>query len=178
MTLILSLDDDPVILQLIGLPLALAGYEHQRFTNSHEALAALRTEMVDLFTQDCLRPDIRGLDLYRLLKSDQDLRHIPVLFISAVHQPEFAAECRTVFGDDYLNKPFTPQELLTAVTAMLRRHNRHVPTEEERAARYEHIRDDLKNELGAWMDLSTERLDALYEKLSSFLTQIDRVPES
>ena len=82
MTRVLSLDDDPEMLSLLGLIFGLCGYDHMRTTNSAEALSILQREPIDLFTQDCTRPDMHGLELYRLLKVDEDMARIPVLFIS------------------------------------------------------------------------------------------------
>ena len=167
MTCILSLDDEPEILRLLGMVLEVAGYEHLRVTDSSEALSILRRESVDLFTQDCMRPDMDGPKLYRLMKADRSLRHMPVLFISAGHRPKFAAACRSTYGDDYLAKPFGLQELLATVTAMLKRCGKHVPTEEERVARYQQVRARLASEL----DMSGEQLDALYETVAGLLAQ-------
>jgi DNA-binding response OmpR family regulator len=172
MTRILSLDDDPEMLQLIGLPLELAGYKHLRAGSAHKALAILRSQPIDLLTQDCLRPGMNGADLYRRLKSDESLCRIPVLFISALRQPEFAARCRTVYGDDYLVKPCRSQELLATVTSLMKRHGKHIPTRDERAARYEQIRDRLKSDFAA-LRLSEERLDELFNRYSGFLSQIE-----
>ena len=169
MTRILSLDDDSEMLKLLGLILELAGYEHLRTTNSHEALSLLRGEPIDLFTQDCLRPDIDCLEFYQLMKSDVSLRTIPVLFISAGSRPEIAAECRATYGDDYLVKPFSPPELLATVAGLLRRHSKHVPTEAERAARYEAVRAKLKSEMnwsGEWLDRFCERIDGWFKEMS------------
>ena len=177
MTRILSLDDEPEMLQLLGLFVELAGYEHIRISNSHEALSILRCEPIDLLTQDCLRPDVHGMEFYQLLKSDESLRQIPVLFISAAIKPEFGDKCRADYGDDYLTKPFAPKDILAAVTGMMKRHGKHVPTKEERTARYKQIRGELKTKLGGlrwWMDLSEERLDDLFDRYFSFLSEIER----
>jgi DNA-binding response OmpR family regulator len=160
MTRILSLDDSPEILKILHLFLELAGYEHLRAVESEAALSILRTEAVDMFTQDCIRPNLHGIELYKHLKADEKLRRIPVLFISAGERPEFAAECRSVYGDDYLTKPFQLETVLSTVAALLQRRGKHTPTVKERADRYAQIRAGLATELG-W---STDQLDAAYEQ--------------
>lgn len=147
MTRILSLDDEPILLKLYCLIFELAGFEHTWTTDGNGALSLLRSEPPDLFTQDYMRPDPGGPDLYRQMKADASLREIPVLFISAGHRPEFADEIRSTYDDDYLNKPFTPRDLLLAVTRLLRRRGKHVPTADERAARYEYVREKLMGEM-------------------------------
>jgi DNA-binding response OmpR family regulator len=167
MTRILSLDDEPEMLKLINLILRLGGYEHVHTTSDEQALSILRNEQVDLFTQDGARPDMDGLQFYQLMKADECLRRIPVLFISARQRPEFAAECHATFGDHYLLKPFGPLELLATVAAALKQHGKRTPTEEERTALYKQIRAQLASE---W-NRTPEQLDAIYAKITSGLAE-------
>ncbi len=134
MTRILSLDDCAEIVDLISLILTRAGYDHTGTTDNYDALSILRSEPVDLFTQDLMRPGMDGWTFYELMKSDVALRHIPVLIISTQSQ-----SINKVLGlpvcqvDGYLTKPFGPQELLEAVAEILKRHSKPLPTEEDKA---------------------------------------------
>ncbi|MBN1886499.1 MAG: response regulator [Thermoflexales bacterium] len=133
MTRILSLDDDTAILELIGLILERAGYEHVRTSDSHEALSILCSEPIDLFTQDIMRPDIDGWDFYRLIKSHEILHDIPVLILTCRAQSVDKIVGLQIAGvDGYLTKPFGPRELLTAIERVLEAHCRPKPTEEDR----------------------------------------------
>jgi CheY-like chemotaxis protein len=85
---ILSLDDSPHRLELYHLVLEMEGYHHLYTTDTHNALRILRQEPIDLFTQDILRPDMNGFELYWLMKSTRKLRDIPILIISAWHPVE------------------------------------------------------------------------------------------
>jgi CheY-like chemotaxis protein len=80
---ILSLDDDLHRLKLYHVVLEMHGYQHRYTTNTHNALRTLRQEPIDLFTQDIMRPDMNGFELYWLMKSTRELRDIPMLIISA-----------------------------------------------------------------------------------------------
>jgi DNA-binding response OmpR family regulator len=164
-TRVLSLDDDPEMLSLLGLIFGLCGYDHMRTTNSAEALSILQLEPIDLFTQDCTRPDMHGLELYRVLKVDEDMPRIPVLFISAVRRQDFADECRLKHGDEYLMKPFGPRELVAVVEVVLNRFGKHIPTEEERASVYEMAREVLAREF-KW---DVAQLDKVYERMTEML---------
>ena len=169
MTRILSLDDEPEILPLIGLILKLAGYDHLCTTSNTEALAALHNQPIDLFTQDLLRPDMDGWEFYQIMKADEELRSIPVLCISATfgsaNQMTAFIESLAEYGDDYIAKPFGPEGLLIATTRMMKRHSKHIPTEEERVAGYE--------KLGRKSNWPEERLDNLYERISSILKELN-----
>jgi CheY-like chemotaxis protein len=159
----LSLDDDPEMLKLLGLMFELAGYEHLRVTEDERALETLRDEPVDLFTQDCLRLQCQGgLALYERLKADEDLRDIPVLFISAGRRPAFADQCWATYGDGYLIKPFSPPALLQAVEIVLQRHGKRVPTAADRTAMYEQVQARLMDEFG----MSAEQLSDVYQRIS------------
>jgi CheY-like chemotaxis protein len=118
---ILTLDDEPGLAALVADLLASVGYEYQATADSHEALAILRREPIDLLVQDCLRGDVDGLALYRLLKADPRLRSVPVLFFSAGVQPEETAALRSPYADGHLRKPATRQELVAAVAKVLSR---------------------------------------------------------
>jgi CheY-like chemotaxis protein len=80
---ILSLDDDRDMLEALHLVLSRSDYQHAYTTSSSEALEILKKEPFDLFTQDWQRPDIDGLEFYRLMKSVERLYDTPILIITA-----------------------------------------------------------------------------------------------
>jgi len=165
---ILSLDDSQEMGELLGLLLNLAGYEHRWVGDGEEALAILRGEPVDLFTQDVARPGIHGLALYETLKADEALAGLPVLFVTAGRRPEFAAECLARYGDGYLLKPFLVQDLLEAVAGVLARYDKRPPAAGGRAAHYAAVRPALMAQGG----FTAEQIDALYDRVSSIVASM------
>ena len=128
MTRILSLDDESQMLDLLHLILGRAGYECLGTTDEQEALSILRTRSIDLFTQDFMRPvGLCGIEFLRKLKSDEMLKDIPVVGISAKPRYARAKELelaglnmeRDLAG--YIQKPFGPHELLVVIEAALRK---------------------------------------------------------
>jgi CheY-like chemotaxis protein len=117
---ILSLNDDPVIVECHKAILESAGYECLIATNDQWALAILRRVRVDLLIQDIKRPSssLRGKDgwsFLTLLKSDPALKDIPVLIVSAA--PKNSYECN-VYQDKlagYLQVPVDTDELLEVI---------------------------------------------------------------
>ena len=170
MVQILSLDDSQEMGELLGLLLNLAGYQHRWVADGQEALAILRDDAVDLFTQDVMRPGIDGLGLYEALKADEALAGLPVLFVTAGRRPEFAAECLARYGDGYLLKPFLVQDLLEAVAGVLARHGKRPPAAGERAAHYATLRPALMAQGG----FTVEQMDALYGRVSSIVDRVSR----
>ena len=133
MTRILSVDDEPEILNLLGLILESVGYEHLKATESNEALSILCNESVDLITQDFMRPGVDGIEFLQRVKSEETMRGIPVLSISAgsrdtrIEQFELAGLDMDHDLDGYVTKPFGPRELLDAIADVLIRHGIPLP---------------------------------------------------
>lgn len=114
---VLSLDDNPSLLEAMSQVLRSAGYESLTTTDSNEAWTLLKTVSIDLFTQDLFRPGIGGLEFYRRMRSDKALRDIPVILITASRlEPDFV---ESLGVDGYVTKPFDPQELLTVIASVL-----------------------------------------------------------
>src|SRR5438093_2218590 len=80
---ILILNDEPAILEMVHVLLEEAGHQVVSTTDSHQALALLRQGPIDLFIQDIERPDMDGLELYKRMKSEEQLRDIPILLFTA-----------------------------------------------------------------------------------------------
>lgn len=153
MPTILSLDDDAAMLNLLRLILERAGFASLQTTSSRGALYILASQPVDLLTQDTLRPDMDGQAFYRLLKRDPGTRDIPVVFVTAHYDLDFAEFCRGVYGDGYLTKPFSPRELISEVSRVLIRDGKMVATDEQRALRrrlilnhYRHVMELMKRD--------------------------------
>jgi two-component system alkaline phosphatase synthesis response regulator PhoP len=128
MVRILSLDDESQMLNLLRLILGRVGYECLGTTDEQEALSILRTQSIDLFTQDFMRPvGLCGVEFLRKLKSDEALKDIPVVGISARPRDARAKELKLAGLDierdlaGYIQKPFAPQELVVVIEAALRK---------------------------------------------------------
>jgi DNA-binding response OmpR family regulator len=115
---ILSLDDEPELVMLMGLIFEHAGYEYVGTDDNYTAWALLHAEPFDLLTQDLMRPDIDGWEFLRLLRSEPSLDRVPVIIITAKTQnlDELAKESD---ADGYVTKPWRPSELLSQVARVL-----------------------------------------------------------
>ena len=125
MTRILSLDDEPELLNLYRLILDRHGFEHITTTDSYQALDILRNEQVDLFTQDLMHPGMDGWQILEIMRSDPRLCDIPVLVISSIVPVQ-----RSLYptGDTIcLKKPFGVPEFLEAVEHQLKLHGKPLP---------------------------------------------------
>ena len=138
---ILMLDDESQMFDLMQMILepagfvAEAGYELIGTTDTQEALTILRTQSIDLFTQDFARPDINGVELLQIMKSDPALASIPVLAITAGSW-EMRSEQLEAAGLDierdlvgFMRKPFSPVELVEGIKSALKALGYPVPQE-------------------------------------------------
>lgn len=120
-TVVLVVDDDPVILKLLIVNFELEGYELCSATQGAEALEVARERRPDVVVSDIMMPIMSGLDLVVAMKADPDLALIPVLLLSAKAQ---AADIRAGLqagAADYVTKPFEPLDLVSRVEAVLNR---------------------------------------------------------
>jgi DNA-binding response OmpR family regulator len=93
--------------------------------NGREALELLRARPIDLVLLDIMMPDMNGYEVLEQIKADAQLRHIPVIMISAVDDVESVIRCIELGAEDYLPKPFNPTLLRARVGASLERKNLH-----------------------------------------------------
>jgi len=115
---LLIVDDEPSILDYIGLGLKYEKVPYHTASDCAEAEKVLRENPVDLVVLDRMLPDGDGLELCQKVR---DRYHIPVLMLSALGEVEDRVEGLNSGADDYLSKPFQFAELLARVRALLRR---------------------------------------------------------
>ncbi|ALU39477.1 two-component system response regulator [Kocuria flava] len=116
---LLVVDDEPNILELLATSLRFAGFEVVTAANGRDALAKAETEHPDLAVLDVMLPDLDGFTVTRRLRAAG--RHFPVLFLTAKDETEDKVTGLTVGGDDYVTKPFSLDEVVARIRAVLRR---------------------------------------------------------
>lgn len=121
---ILIVDDEPALQHLVGEILTQAGYETDAALSCAQALERVRTAAPDAVLLDVMLPDGDGFSLLGQLCRERDL---PVLFLSAREEDDARLRGLGLGADDYITKPFLPQELLLRLRAVLRRVYREEP---------------------------------------------------
>jgi len=116
---ILVVDDNAANREMLGRRLEREGHRIELAESGREALDLLRTRRVDLVLLDVMMPHVDGYEVLRQLKTDDALRSIPVLMISAVDEIESVARCIELGAEDYLPKPFDPILLRARIGACL-----------------------------------------------------------
>ncbi|MEX1185469.1 MAG: response regulator transcription factor [Gemmatimonadaceae bacterium] len=121
---ILVVDDEPDILALCAFHLRKAGYVVSTAATGAAALERARDDRPSLIVLDLMLPDVGGFDVLRILRSDESTRDTAVLLLTARKEETDRIRGLTLGADDYLTKPFSPQELVLRVGAILRRASR------------------------------------------------------
>jgi two-component system phosphate regulon response regulator PhoB len=118
---ILVVDDEPDIIALVAYHLARAGYRVSTASTGTEALSAAREEHPALVVLDLMLPELSGFQVLERLRADRALSEIPVLMLTARRDEPDRVQGLSLGADDYLVKPFSPQELVLRVRNILRR---------------------------------------------------------
>lgn len=116
---ILIVDDNEVNRDMLLRRLQRQGYAVEAAADGAEALRMVNERAYDLVLLDILMPEIDGYQVLERLKGNPDLRHIPVIMISALHEMDSVIRCIEIGAEDYLPKPFNPVLLKARVGACL-----------------------------------------------------------
>jgi two-component system, OmpR family, KDP operon response regulator KdpE len=118
MTSVLVVDDDPHLLKVLTIALQANGYAVITATDGQSALLSATQHALALIVLDLGLPDIDGIAVIKQLRTWND---VPILVLSARHTSDDKVEALDAGADDYLTKPFGPDELLARLRALLRR---------------------------------------------------------
>ncbi len=124
MAKILIAEDEPDIRELVAFLLRFAGYEVVAASNGEEAVQTAVREIPDLILMDVRMPRLTGYDACRMLKADPKMKDIPVVFLSAKGQESEIQTGLDVGAEEYLLKPFSPDELTNRVRSLLARYGK------------------------------------------------------
>jgi two-component system OmpR family response regulator len=116
---LLVVEDEPNILELLAASLRYAGFEVISASAGTEAVQAAQRHRPDLIVLDVMLPDMDGFDVIRRLRGGGD--RIPVVFLTARDSMDDKIRGLTLGGDDYVTKPFSLEEVIARIRAVLRR---------------------------------------------------------
>jgi DNA-binding response OmpR family regulator len=121
---ILVVEDDTDIADLVARYLAKAGYAPERAASGREALAAIAARPPDLLVLDLMLPHVDGLQVCRVVRGSAPTAALPIIMLTARAEEAERIAGLELGADDYLAKPFSPNELVARVRALLRRAHR------------------------------------------------------
>jgi DNA-binding response OmpR family regulator len=117
---VVCIEDEPEMIDLVRLILGRKGFHVIGANGGIEGLETVRREEPDLVLLDLMMPDMDGWEVYQQMKADDVLRDIPVVVVTAKAQSiDKVLGLHIAKVDDYITKPFGPQELLESVEKII-----------------------------------------------------------
>ena len=116
---VLVVDDEPNITELVAMALKYVGFDVATASSGRDALSSVGDFRPDLIVLDVMMPDLDGFEVCRRLRAD-GIR-VPVVYLTARDATEDKVRGLTIGGDDYVTKPFSLEELVARIRAVLRR---------------------------------------------------------
>jgi DNA-binding response OmpR family regulator len=117
---ILYIEDDLEMIDLVSLIISRRGFQVTGLQIGQLDFDIIRLDPPDVFLLDLMMPEMDGWEVYHLLKSDQTLKNVPVVIITAKAQPiDRVLGLEFAHVDGFINKPFHPDELLSCLDAIL-----------------------------------------------------------
>jgi two-component system, OmpR family, alkaline phosphatase synthesis response regulator PhoP len=142
---ILVAEDDRDIADLIGRYLQRAGWTPQIITSGDDALSYVHRHSVDLAILDVMLPGLSGLEVCRAIRANEATAQLPIIIVTARAEETDRIIGLEIGADDYISKPFSPNELVARVRALMRRSRR--GTQEESTLRFGPIVMDLSRHM-------------------------------
>jgi DNA-binding response OmpR family regulator len=161
---VLVVDDEPTVTEVVSIYLERAGYEVIVASDGESALEILEGQPPDLVVLDLMLPDVGGLEITRWLRARGDT---PIIMLSARREEVDRILGLELGADDYVVKPFSPQELVSRVKAVLRRTYGSSATESEDPVEVANLRIDPQTRVveadGEVIELTAKEFDLLWE---------------
>jgi two-component system, OmpR family, response regulator len=165
--LILTVDDEEHITELIAMALGFNGFDVERASTGRAALAAVERHRPDLIVLDVMLPDLDGFEVARRLRDGESGgTRVPIIFVTAKDTTAHKVQGLRLGVDDYVTKPFSIEELIERVKAVLRRSSGAGPAE-RRLAYHDLVLDETTREV--WRGERLIELTATEYKLLRYL---------
>lgn len=118
---ILVVDDEQDLLDLIEYNLKKEGFDVIKAEDGKEGIKMAREHMPNLVLLDIMMPKMDGLEAVEVMRDDETLKHIPIIFLTARGDEKTEVEGLNKGGDDYITKPISTTKLISRIKAVLRR---------------------------------------------------------
>ena len=141
-TRVLVVEDDPDIAQLVAHYLEKSGFSVERLANGRDALTSVAAHPPDVLVLDLMLPEVDGLEICRLVRGNTATAATPIIMLTARAEESDRIVGLEIGADDYMAKPFSPNELVARVRALVRRAQRSSPAASGRPVSYGSIAID------------------------------------
>ena len=163
MTLVAVVEDEPSISEVVSLYLKRAGYQVQLYADGLAAQAAFSKQVPDLIILDVMLP---GMDGFALTRSLRDHSDVPIILLTSRREESDRIAGLELGADDYVVKPFSPQELVSRVRAVLRRISKEKKSQSEAPISFPSLSMNPQTRIvlahGHEISLTAKEFDMLY----------------
>jgi DNA-binding response OmpR family regulator len=161
---ILVVEDEPSLAEVVSLYVKRAGFQVQVAADGRQAMSILEKQIPDFVIMDIMLPEVDGISLTRWLR---DRSNVPIIMVTARREEVDRIAGLEMGADDYVVKPFSPQELVSRVRAVLRRIGRdQAEAESDRALSFDTITIDPRTRIvtvkESPIELTVKEFDMLY----------------
>jgi DNA-binding response OmpR family regulator len=161
---ILVIEDEPSLAEVVSLYLKRAGYQVQIANDGKQAMSILEKQIPDFVIMDIMLPEVDGLSLTRWLRDRSD---VPIIMVTARREEVDRIAGLEMGADDYVVKPFSPQELVSRVRAVFRRTGRdQAEAESDRPLLFDDLEIDPRSRMvtvkESQVELTAKEFDMLY----------------
>ena len=118
---ILIVEDNPVNQKLIAFLLARAGYSYEVAENGVDALQRIERNAFKLVLMDMMMPVMNGYDATKAIRANPKTKHLPVIALTANAMKGEDEKCRAAGCSDYLAKPYSKDQILNAISMLLKK---------------------------------------------------------
>jgi CheY-like chemotaxis protein len=118
MAKILIVDDDVETTALFESLIRNIGHEPVSVNSSLTAIETIKAESPDLILLDIMMPDVNGIELCKMIKAIQDIRHIPIMMVSALSDKGTKRDSSNAGAEDFLTKPVLPQNFAKKIKSL------------------------------------------------------------
>ena len=126
---VLVVDDEPAIREMVAFALTSNGFEYLGAGSAEQARDEIKVTKPDLVLLDWMLPGLSGADLARELKQEPTTRDLPIIMLTARGDEADKVQALGIGADDYVTKPFSPNEMIARIKAVLRRAAPTIPIE-------------------------------------------------
>lgn len=162
---ILLVDDEPINLRLLEDLLASAGYSTWSATSGQEALNIVQEFTPDLVILDVMMPEIDGFEVCDRFRQHEQLKTVPIIFLTALDDEESKLKAMEKMGDDYITKPFNSRLLLAKVASLIQLQT--IRHQSNQAKMNKTIKETTKRQLSAAWEIN----EYLSEKFRLFVPE-------
>lgn len=172
MTKILIVEDEEGLQTILKYNLQNEGYETESVLDGKKALSTVARVCPDLILLDWMLPHVSGVDICKAIRQNHELRHIPILMLTARGDEADKVSGLSIGADDYMTKPFSVPELMARIKALLRRAG---PKPVPKSKIFGDLKMDFSKKQVFWQDQPVHLGPTEFRLLNIFLDSPEKV---